>query len=395
MRTARCIDSTITTKHVSFMDQFQDIRPYHDDEVRPVIDTLLNNPQFISSIASFAVPKLYRWLPLVARFLTQRKLTVQLKGVNTVKSMQGVIASYMDQMIEKTTSKVTHSGIENLSREKAYLFVSNHRDIAMDPAFVNYMLYHAGFNTMYIAIGDNLLKRPFVSDLMRLNKSFIVKRSLKGRDLLRSSKQLSEYIHHLIENKHNVWIAQREGRAKDGVDRTDTALLKMLSMARRDLGLKESLKNLHIVPVAISYEFDPCDALKADELYQKRELGTYQKDEKSDINSIVQGMIGFKGHVHVAFGEEICLDNDDAEAAAELIDRQIVSNYLLQPSNYFAVEKLRETDPESVKDIAQPSETMTDESVTQMQQRLDQSPPNVRPYLLQMYANPVLSRAKL
>ncbi len=377
------------------MDQFQDIRPYHDDEVRPVIDTLLNNSEFISSIASFALPKLYRWLPTVARFLTHRKLATQLNGVNTVKSMQGVIASYMDQMIEKTTSKLTNSGIENLSREKSYLFVSNHRDIAMDPAFVNYMLYHAGFNTMFIAIGDNLLKRPFVSDLMRLNKSFIVKRSLKGRDLLKSSKQLSEYIHYLVENKDNVWIAQREGRAKDGVDRTDTALLKMLSMARRELGLKESLGALHIVPVSISYEFDPCDTLKADELYQKKELGAYQKDEKSDINSIVQGMIGFKGHVHVAFGEEICLDSDDADAAAALIDRQVVSNYLLQPSNYFALEKLRETDPEFAQDIAPSTEAMTDASIAEMQQRLDQAPPNIRPYLLQMYANPVLSRAKL
>ena len=377
------------------MDQFQDIRPYHDDEVRPVIDTLLSNSEFISSIASFALPKLYRWLPPVARFLTHRKLAAQLKGVNTVKSMQGVIASYMDQMIEKTTSKLTHSGIENLSQEKSYLFVSNHRDIAMDPAFVNYMLYHAGFNTMFIAIGDNLLKRPFVSDLMRLNKSFIVKRSLKGRDLLKSSKQLSEYIHYLIESKDNVWIAQREGRAKDGVDRTDTALLKMLSMARRELGLKESLSALHIVPVSISYEFDPCDSLKADELYQKQELGTYTKDEKSDINSIVQGMIGFKGHVHVAFGEEINLENDDVDAAAELVDRQIVSNYLLQPSNYFALSKLRETEPDFAKEIPLANEAMTDDSVAQMQQRLEQIPPKIRPYLLRMYANPVLSRAKL
>tara|TARA_R110001606_G_scaffold371888_1_gene528816 strand:- start:111 stop:1244 length:1134 start_codon:yes stop_codon:yes gene_type:complete len=377
------------------MDQFQDIRPYHDDEVRPVIDTLLSNPEFISSIASFALPKLYRWLPAVARFLTHRKLAAQLNGVNTVKSMQGVIASYMDQMIEKTTSKLTNSGIENLSREKSYLFVSNHRDIAMDPAFVNYMLYHAGFNTMFIAIGDNLLKRPFVSDLMRLNKSFIVKRSLKGRDLLKSSKQLSEYIHYLVENKDNVWIAQREGRAKDGVDRTDTALLKMLSMARRELGLKESLGALHIVPVSISYEFDPCDTLKADELYQKKELGAYQKDEKSDINSIVQGMIGFKGHVHVAFGEEICLESDDADAAAALIDRQVVSNYLLQPSNYFALEKLRANDPEFAKEFAPSTEAVNDASIAEMQKRLDHAPPNIRPYLLQMYANPVLSRAKL
>jgi len=376
------------------MDQFQDIRPYHDDEVRPVIDGLLKNPELIGSIASFALPKLYRVLPAVARLLTKRKLTVQLNGVNNVKAMQGVIATYMDQMIEKTASKLTHSGIENLSPEKSYLFISNHRDIAMDPAFVNYMLFHAGFNTLYIAIGDNLLKRPFVTDLMRLNKSFIVKRSVKGRDLLRSSKQLSEYIHYLIENKKSVWIAQREGRAKDGVDRTDTALLKMLSMARRELGLKESLNALHIVPVAISYEFDPCDSLKADELYQKAELGSYQKDEKSDINSIVTGMIGYKGHVHVTFGKEIRLEDDDPDAAADLVDRQIVANYLLQPTNYFALQKLRELDPEFIQEMPSVEDVAKSASTLRMQQRLDACSPNIRPYLLRMYANPVLSRAK-
>src|SRR5690606_21760891 len=190
---------------------------------------------------------------------------------------------------------LTNSGLDKLSHDKSYLFISNHRDIAMDPAFVNYMLYHAGFDTLFIAIGDNLLKRPFVNDLMRLNRSFIVKRSLKGRELLKSSKQLSEYIHHCIAENRNVWIAQREGRAKDGVDRTETALLKMLGMARRPEGLAEALKPLHIVPVSISYEFDPCDALKGNELYQKTELGSYQKDDQSDINSIVTGMIGYKG----------------------------------------------------------------------------------------------------
>ncbi len=376
------------------MDQFQDIRPYHDEEVRPVIDALLTNAEFIGSIAKFALPKLSRFLPAAARFLTHRKLSAQLKDVHTVKAMQGVIALYMDQMIEKTTSKLTHSGIENLDREKSYLFISNHRDIAMDPAFVNYMLFHAGYNTVYIAIGDNLLKRPFVTDLMRLNKSFIVKRSLKGRDLLKSSKQLSEYIHYLIENKHNVWIAQREGRAKDGVDQTDTALLKMLSMARRESGLQESLSALHIVPVAISYEFDPCDSLKADELFQKAELGSYQKDEKSDIHSIVTGMVGFKGHVHVAFGEEVRLESDDVDAAAEAIDRQIIGNYLLQSTNYYALQTLCESEPELGPARTHAESALNEESVRLLKERLAACAPAIRPYMLRMYANPVLSREK-
>lgn len=381
------------------MDQFQDIRPYYDDEVRPVIDTLLANSEFVSSIASFAVPRLHRALPALARFLTRRKLAQQLADVNDVSAMQGVIAMYMDQMIEKTTSGLTHSGLENLSPDKSYLFVSNHRDIAMDPAFVNYMLYHAGFDTVYIAIGDNLLKRPFVTDLMRLNKSFIVKRSLKGRELLKSSKQLSEYIHHLIASKNNVWIAQREGRAKNGIDRTDTALLKMLSMARRGEGLREALSALHIVPVAISYEYDPCDTLKADELFQKAQFGFYSKDEQSDINSIVQGMVGFKGHVHVSFGKEIALENDEVEEAAAHIDRQIVGDYLLQGPNHLALQKLQEMGLQTAQDasaqVLPPVPEIDARVKAQFLERLQQVDPKVAPHWLEMYANPVLSRARL
>ena len=363
------------------MDQFQDIRPYNDEEVRPVIDGLLANLEFIRSIAGFSYPRLYRLLPGLVCWLARRKLTTQLRDVHNVKTMQGVIALYMDKMIEKTTSRLTHSGLDSLSRDKAYLFISNHRDIAMDPAFVNYMLYHAGFETLQIAIGDNLLKRPFVTDLMRLNKSFIVKRSVKGRDLLKSSKQLSEYIHHCISSGRSVWIAQREGRAKDGMDRTDTALLKMLALARRDEGFMASLNALHIVPVAISYEFDPCDLLKADELQQKSEHGTYQKTEQSDIHSIVTGMVGFKGHVHVSFGTEIMLRSDEADEAAALVDAQIIRNYLLQPTNHLALRMLQ---GESVAEGQ-------DESARRFQEHVAAAAPAIRPFLLQMYANPVIS----
>jgi len=380
------------------MDPFKEIRPYHDDEVRPVLDRLLADNDFVRSIGSFSFPRLVRWMPGLLSYLTRRKLTRQLKNVNSVAAMQDVIAVYMGQMIERTTSALTHSGIDRLSKEKAYLFVSNHRDIAMDPAFVNYMLYHAGFDTLYIAIGDNLLKRAFVTDMMRLNKSFIVKRSLKGRELLKSSKLLSEYIHHCIAENCNVWIAQREGRAKDGVDRTDTALLKMLAMARRPEPLAEALKALHIVPVSISYEFDPCDELKGRELYQKKETGSYTKDEQSDINSIVNGMIGFKGRVHVAFGNELeLLDNDD-EAVAALIDDQVINNYLIQQTNVMALRRLRSEYAVQIPDL-QPaylrfeSAMHFDGVVTEkFNERISAMDPEVRPYVLQMYANPVVSR---
>jgi len=380
------------------MDQFQDIRPYHDDEVRPVLDGLIANPDFIAALGRFSFPRLYRSAPGMVQMLVKQRLKWQMRNVKDVASMQRVIAIYMDQMIETTTSKLTHSGLDDLPRDKTYLFVSNHRDIAMDPGFVNYMLYHAGFDTVYIAIGDNLLKRPFVTDLMRLNKSFIVRRGLKGRELLKSSKLLSEYIHHCIESRHNVWIAQREGRAKDGVDRTDTALLKMLAMAKKSEGFQQALNSLHIVPVAISYEFDPCDALKADELYQKETTGTFQKTEQSDIHSIVTGLVGFKGHVHVAFGKEIVLESDDVDAAAAAIDQQIIQQYCLHSTNHLALHKLIVSEPELVPDLDEdanfdiPVGPDADSSRQRFEERLAAVEPGVRTWMLRMYANPVISR---
>lgn len=381
------------------MDPFKEIRPYNDDEIRPVLDSLLKNRDFVRSIAAFAYPRLYRCLPGLLSVLTRQKLTTQLKNVNDVASMQAVIAGYMDQMIERTTSTLTNSGLEKLSRKKSYLFISNHRDIAMDPAFVNYMLYHAGFDTLHIAIGDNLLKRPFVTDLMRLNKSFIVKRSLKGRELLKSSKQLSQYIHDCVTGGRNVWIAQREGRAKDGIDRTDTALLKMLGMAGRPAPLTESLAALHIVPVSISYEFDSCDELKGSELYQKNVLGSYVKDEQSDINSIVTGMVGFKGHVHVAFGNELVLgETDDDAKIAALIDSQVINNYRLHATNMLALEQLRRESPDPLPELGDSFPAIAkgaigDGDVAQrFDARLAAMDENIRPFVLRMYANPVISR---
>ncbi len=376
------------------MDPFREIRPYNDDEVRPVLDRLLETDDFIRSLAAFTLGKCYRLAPRPAMWLTRRRLRRQLRGVNDVAGMQDVIAGYMDKLIERTTAGLTHSGLDHLDARRPYLFISNHRDIAMDPAFVNYMLYHAGFNTVYIAIGDNLLKRPFVSDLMRLNKSFIVKRSLKGRELLRSSALLSKYIHHCMDLERNIWIAQREGRAKDGVDRTDSALLKMLAMACKKQSMAEALGRLHIVPVAISYQFDPCDRFKAEELHYRAAYGDYQKDEHSDIRSIVTGMTGFKGHVHVGFGRELALaDDDDVEAIAARIDRQIVREYRLQDTHFLGLEKLRAGWPGDVPPMLElPRKTISDVTRQRFERRLEPLAPEQQRYLLQAYANPVISR---
>lgn len=379
------------------MDKFKDIRPYQDSEIRPVLDELITNPEFLGSIARFYYPRLMKLFPDFVLKLAGNKLRKQVKGVHDVKSMQDVIAVYMDKMIHDTTTELTNSGMENLKEGRSYLFICNHRDITMDPAFVNYMLYHAGHDTLQIAIGDNLLKKPFVTDLMRLNKSFIVKRSLKGRELLQSLSQLSEYIHHCIDTNQNVWIAQREGRAKDGLDRTDPALLKMLAMGKRDLPLSASLRKLHIVPVSISYEYDACDLLKAEELYQIERTGSYTKTDETDIQSIVKGMVGFKGRVHVAFGKELSLTSDDPEVIAGQIDEQIIENYQLRDMNYLALERLKQDGMvplHKVRGLVDVNQ-FPRSSHKQFEKRLKSVDSKLQKHWLFNYANPVMSKLEL
>ena len=378
------------------MEKFDEIRPYRDEEIRKVLERLLTDQEFINSIANFFHPRLSSFIPSLMRWLARSKLRSQLKNVYDVSSMQDVIAKYMDKMIHDTTTKLTNSGMENLEKDRNYLFISNHRDITMDPAFVNYMLYHAGYETLQIAIGDNLLKKPFVTDLMRLNKSFIVQRSLKGRELLQALKTLSEYIHHCIHSGQNVWIAQREGRAKDGIDKTDPALLKMLAMGRRELSLGDSLSELHLVPVAISYEFDACDILKAEELHAIEKDGSFSKNEQTDIHSIVTGMIGFKGHVHVGFGSELGINSDEPELIAELIDEQILQNYRLSDANYIAAEMLLEKgellDP--ALDAVIKEKIISEEVREIFLQRISRTQPALVKHLLFGYANPLINKLK-
>lgn len=376
------------------MDEFKEIRPYLDHEIRPVLDALLENPELIRSIARFYYPRLSQFILPILEVLAKRRLTAQLDGVNSVATMQDVIATYMDKMIHDTSSGLTCSGLDKLDTSKSHLFISNHRDIAMDPALVNYNLYNQGIGTLQIAIGDNLLKKPFVTDLMRLNKSFIVHRSLKGRELLKALNLLSRYIHHCIADNHNVWIAQREGRAKDGIDVTDPALIKMLSMGRRDLPLGESISNLSLVPVAISYEFDPCDVLKADELHQLETSGKFEKTDESDIHSIVIGITGFKGRMHVGFGEELRITTDDPEEIAAMIDSQITTNYRLHDTAYIAAQLLRENSELVLP--ALPAEVWEREIEQKVRDefmaRYTKIDSGMRKHFLANYANPLLRR---
>lgn len=376
------------------MHEFDDIRPYHDTEVRGVVHGLLEDLELSRALGKFRYPRAYRWFPGPVARLVQAALKNELRNANCVHDVQIVIEKYLDKLIETTTDGLTHSGLDQLDAGSAYLFISNHRDITMDPALVNYMLYHYEFDTVQIAIGDNLLKRPFLSKLMKLNKSFIVKRSVQGRDKLAASKQLSGYISHCINSNQNVWIAQREGRAKDGIDKTESAVIKMLHLAGREssakLSLPQAINALNIVPVAISYEYDPCDVAKARELYAVATVGRFVKDENSDVQSILTGIIGQKGAVHVSFGKPLQVPADaNAEQVAALIDDQIVRNYRLHPSNHFALEALQCVDAPAAETDAIAAKRH------EFQQRLQAAPEELRPLLLQMYANPVIGRQQL
>ncbi|HEY9036233.1 MAG TPA: 1-acyl-sn-glycerol-3-phosphate acyltransferase [Pseudomonadales bacterium] len=374
-------------------DNFDDIRPYRDDEVLPVLARILANSELMLAVTKLRFP---RWPLMVRRLLVpvvRLVLRRQLANVKTVLDFQHVVAGHMEHMIETTTSAFTVSGIEHLQAGQAYLFISNHRDIALDPAFINYALFKQRGHTVRIAIGDNLLTKDYVSDLMRLNKSFIVKRSVSGmKELLKASKHLAAYMRFSIQQeRHSVWIAQREGRAKNGIDRTEPAVIKMIALAqdRKEESLADFVSGMHIVPVSISYEFDPCDQMKAGELLAKARTGSYQKGEHEDVASIAQGIAGQKGAVHLAIGRPLSGSFDSIEAVVAALDEQIVGNYRLHASNYIAWQRLYGALPEGIRVDA--SEQQLDSARAYLDERLAGCEADAAPYLLGMYANCIKS----
>ncbi|HBG86688.1 MAG TPA: glycerol acyltransferase [Marinilabiliaceae bacterium] len=314
---------------------FESIRPYEDHEVQTVFNRLKNEESFLKLIG-FLYPDSPPTL-----FLDS------LKNVSTIRQFQEeVISAYVIDIIDKTTNGVTVEGLDNLNQDVAHLFISNHRDIILDPAILNVLLFKNGANTTEIAIGDNLLIYPWITDLVKLNRTFIVKRNLPLKQMLESSRLLSQYIRYtLTEKKHSIWIAQREGRSKDGNDRTQVSLLKMLNISGQE-SIMKNFKQLNIVPVSISYEFDPCDYLKAKEFQLKRDDPNYQKTKDDDLMHMGTGLRGRKGRVHFAFGkplqeelnpiDALTVKNDQFSALAEIIDSHVHQNYKLWPSNYIA-----------------------------------------------------------
>ncbi|MDD2048492.1 1-acyl-sn-glycerol-3-phosphate acyltransferase [Pseudomonas putida] len=381
------------------MGEFDAIRPYDDAEVPAVLARLLSDPAFLDILTHFRFPRMagaFGWLlkPLIAR-----RLRKEFAGVSCVSTLQDKVEYYVDHTIERATDGVTYTGVEQLKSGTAYLFLANHRDIVMDPAFVNYAVYHAGLPTPRIAIGDNLLQKPFVSDMMRLNKSFIVHRSISGRrEKLAAYQLLSAYINHSIRNDGaSIWIAQAEGRAKDGDDRTDSAILKMFHMSRKDEPFGAVIQSLNLSPVSISYEYDPCDQAKARELYIRATTGSYTKAPGEDDISIAQGITGYKGRVHINFAPPVTAFFEDTKQLAAEIDRQILGGYRLFPVHYLAYAQWAEADPALEVPAAAkvfPADELA-RAQAEWQRRLDACPVEQQPYLVQQYATPVRNQYRV
>ena len=374
-------------------DRFAEIRPYRDNEVAEVLARLQADPELLDSLSGLRFGRIGVALSRPLRPVVRWGLKRQLADIVDVASMQSVIRGYMDKMIASTTAGFSTSGLEALE-DGPYLFISNHRDIALDPAFTNYALHRLGRQTCRIAIGDNLLSKPWISDLMRLNKSFIVKRSLPGpRQLLAASRLLADYIKTSIAEEHcPIWIAQREGRAKDGLDATEPAVIKMLMLARdKSEAFGLSVEELRIVPVSISYELDPCDALKAHELASVARDGLYSKAEHEDAASIAAGISGQKGRVHIAFGKVLDDSHHTVQDVVDELDRQIEANYLLHPTNIWAWQMLNpEREIPSNLNVSKGSI-----SRRHFEQRILAIPEDERDFALRMYANPCERHARI
>lgn len=318
---------------------YDDIRPFDPEELPAAFERLLSDAQFQQVLGY-----LYPGVPLEA---------VKTKMMACKTNLEFQLAfcyGFLKDLMAKV-SKGFDMNVEAVDVTKRYTFVSNHRDIVLDSALLDVLLYDAGFNTTCeIAIGDNLLSLPWVKDLVRLNKSFIVQRSLSPREFLMASKKMAEYMHYVVGEKNdNIWIAQREGRAKDSNDRTQPSILKMMAMGGEGSPV-DRLRQLHIVPLAISYEYDPCDFLKAAEFQLRRDVPGWKKTALDDVNSMRTGIMGYKGEVHYHCAPCIdgFLDNLSPDipktkvfdVIAEHIDKEIFRNYRLYPSNYIALDML-------------------------------------------------------
>ena len=375
---------------------FDAIRPFEPEELPEVFERLLGNAQFAQVVAY-----VFKDVPfdMLAQKMRACKTNLEFQVAFCYPFIKGLL---------QKASLGCDMNVDAIDMEKRYTFVSNHRDIVLDSALLDVLLVDAGCKTTCeIAIGDNLLSLPWVKDLVRINKSFIVERSVSLRQMLLSSKRLSDYMHLVIAQKHdNVWIAQREGRAKDSNDHTQESIIKMMVMGGEG-SLVERLKGLHIVPLAISYEYDPCDFLKAQEFQLKRDIADWKKGPMDDVVSRQTGIMGYKGHIH--YDAAPCIDAwldtldpdmpkaDFFKAVATHIDEEVFRRYRLYPSNYVALDELEGTTAHADRYTAE-QKAQFDGYIAQQMAKIqlpDKDEAFLRERLLTMYANPARNQEQL
>ncbi len=340
-------------------DEFDDIRPYNDAELPSVLDRISRNKWLVSGARTILWPHCPKILHPFIDPIVKANVRKRLLSMKTVDEFQRklIVGQILQKIVEKTTEGLSTSGTDHLRRDQSYIYISNHRDITLDSALINYLLSHADLNIAEIAFGDNLLVNEFVSDLIRVNKGIIVRRNLPPREQIKAWYQLSRYIWQTTQAGNSVWIAQREGRAKDGNDETNPAIVKMLYLSQREKGVSfaDFMRQANIVPVSISYELDPCDRMKAWELYRKKKRGFHKKRKNEDLISMFAGLTGFKGRVHIAFAEPLRGEFADEKEVALAIDRDIIRLYRQWPSNYIAYDAVNQTtrfrDKYSVKEM--------------------------------------------
>ena len=373
------------------MQKFDAIRPFYDTEINEALHNIANHPM-MKALMNFSFPD-------VADDIWKE----QLRKTHSIRDFQcNFIYQSVQKVLEKSSEGMTTSGFENLKPNTAYLFVSNHRDILLDTTLLNTALFEHGLVMTASAIGDNLVKKSFLKTLAKLNRNFLVQRGLTPREMLQSSKLLSEYIGQLLlhENR-SVWIAQREGRTKDGNDETNPGVLKMVGMGSDEKNLMDYFKKIQIVPVSISYEYDPTDALKMPQLMAEANNEVYVKEKNEDFMTILSGALGQKKRIHIHVGkvldaeiEAIKAENDNSNkqvvALAQVIDDAILSNYKLWPTNFIANDLVNNTNRYS--HLYTENEKSLFERRLEM--RIDHDNPVALEGFLAMYSNPVVNKLK-
>lgn len=373
------------------MSKFDEIRPFYDNEVNDALHRVARDPM-MKALMSFTFPDVDKkvWLE-------------QFKNIHSISDFQhNFISHTVRRILEKSSEGLTTSGFDLLDKNTPYLFVSNHRDIVLDTSLLNLVLLENGHIMTSSAIGDNLVQKTFLHVLAKLNRNFLVQRGLPLRDQLNSSKIMSEYIDQLLHHeKRSVWIAQREGRTKDGNDATQQGVLKMLAMAAEDMPLTDYFKTLKIVPISISYEYDPTDALKMPQILAKHRDEEYIKDKDEDFMTMLSGVLGQKKRIHLHAGHVLDKELDDIavtfenknkqlQAIAQIIDESIIQNYRLWPTKFIAYDLLHTTN--------QYAEYYTDDEKhlfeRRLEMRIDSTDPVLKNNFLAMYANPVINKMK-